>query len=57
MAESQASSSSRAAEADRVPDLDAGQLRQLTELVYRLIKDQAILEKERRGAGFVRDRR
>lgn len=55
MSESQAPSSD--AGSDRVPDLDEKQLRRLTELVYRLIKDQVILDRERRGVGFVKDRR
>ena len=54
MSESQAPSGSPVAEADRVPDLDEKQLRRLTELVYRPMRDQVLLEQERRGSGLRR---
>jgi hypothetical protein len=57
MAESRISSSTNAASADKVPDLDDAQLRRLTELVYRLIRDQVVLENERRAAGSHSERR
>ena len=57
VSESQVSAKRGAGGTEKVPDLDDAQLRQLTEMVYQLIRDQVILEKERRGGNLVRDRR
>ncbi len=57
MPEDATSGGSKAAEADRVPDLNEDDLRKLCDLVYRLLRDEIVIEKERRGAPPLRDRR
>jgi hypothetical protein len=58
MAESQPSGTPDAASSgEKVPELEPKEFEQLTEMVYRLLRDEMLLELERRGAPSIRDRR
>jgi hypothetical protein len=57
MSESQPSGKSNAAQAEMVPELDPKQFEQLMEMVYKLLRDEMLLELERRGAPSIKDRR
>jgi hypothetical protein len=54
MSESQPMEQPEAAESDRVPDLDPRQEDQLTDLVYRLLRNEVMRERERSGERTVR---
>ncbi|HEY7467287.1 MAG TPA: hypothetical protein VIB47_11415 [Dehalococcoidia bacterium] len=57
MAEGQPTGASDAGQGDMVPELEPKQFEQLAEIVYRMLRDEMLLELERRGAPSVRDRR
>lgn len=57
MSESQPTGTGGAAQAETVPELEPRQFEQLTDMVYRLLRDEMLLELERRGAPSLRDRR
>jgi hypothetical protein len=57
MSESQPAGTADAAQAEMVPELEPKQFELLTEMVYRLLRDEMLLEVERRGAPSIRDRR
>jgi hypothetical protein len=50
MSESTAAPGSNQGDDTRVPDLDARELEKLAELVYRLMKEDLVLQKERSGS-------
>ena len=49
MSESQSAERPETTENDRVPDLNPQQEAQLSELVYKLIRDEILQERERSG--------
>ena len=57
MSESQPSGGSRPAQGETVPELEPKEFEQLAEMVYKLMRDEYLLELERRGASSMRDRR
>ncbi|HWC28775.1 MAG TPA: hypothetical protein VG845_01725 [Dehalococcoidia bacterium] len=57
MAESDPSGETGAALTETVPEPDPKQFEQLTEMVYRLLRDELLVELERRGAPTITDRR
>lgn len=57
MSESQPSGGSRGAQGETVPELEPKEFEQLAEMVYKLLRDEYLLELERRGAPSIRDRR
>lgn len=57
MSESQPSGGPGAAKGETVPELDPKQFEQLAEMVYKLMRDEYLLELERRGAPSMKDRR
>jgi hypothetical protein len=57
MSESQPSSGAQAAQGETVPELEPKEFEQLAEMVYKLMRDEYLLELERRGAASVRERR
>lgn len=54
MSESQPMEEPKAAESERVPDLDPRQEEQLTDLVYRILRNEIMRERERSGEHPVR---
>jgi hypothetical protein len=54
MAESQPGQGPDAPEGEPVPDLDERQLLELTELVYKLMREEIILSSERSGQRPIR---
>jgi len=54
MSESQPIQQPEAAQSERVPDLDPRQEEQLTDLVYRLLRNEILRERERSGERPVR---
>ena len=57
MSESQPSGGAPAAQGETVPELEPKEFEQLAEMVYKLIRDEYLLELERRGVPPMRDRR
>ncbi len=57
MSESQPSGTSNAAEGEMVPEMEPKEFEQLAEMVYKLLRDEMLIELERRGAPTIRDRR
>lgn len=57
MPEDQPSGASAAENGEMVPELDPKQFEQLAEMVYRMLRDEMLLELERRGASTARNRR
>lgn len=45
----------QASQPERVPELEPRQLEKLTEMVYRLVREELLLTRERRGEGWSRD--
>jgi hypothetical protein len=54
MSESQPTEQTPAADEERVPDLDPHQVEQLTDLVYRLMRAEVVLDRERSGERSIR---
>ena len=57
MPEDQPSGASAAENGEMIPELDPKQFEQLAEMVYRMLRDEMLLELERRGASTARNRR